>query len=108
MGLVGVPLFPYEVDKRPIWTVLFVCVLLCRIRSVPYEEGIAVFPRSLKVAIAGIRSLTVGRRSDPAFREPEATPYKGEQSVADLRKPAAYQQAARDLEVILDRYSVAS
>jgi hypothetical protein len=75
---------------------------------VPYEEGIAVFARSWKVAIAGIRSLTVGRRSDPAVRELRSTSYKGEQSVSDLRKPAAYQQTARDLEAILDRYSVAS
>jgi hypothetical protein len=76
---------------------------------VPYEEGIAVFARSWKVAIAaGIRSLTVGRRSDPAVRELRSTSYKGEQSVSDLRKPAAYQQTSRDLEAILDRYSVAS
>jgi len=67
-----------------------------------------VFPRSLKAVIAGLRSLTAGRRSDPAVRELRSTSYKDEPSVTAVRKPAAYQQAERDLEVILDRYGVAS
>jgi len=76
------------------------------------REGIAVFARSWKVAAAGIRSLTVGRRSDPVVRELRSTPYEGDQSVEgvpDLRKLAATdQRTARDLDALLDRYGVVS
>ena len=75
------------------------------------EEGIAVFARSLKVAVARIRSLTVGRRSDAVVRELKSTPYEGDQSVQgapDLRKLAATDQTARDLDSLLDRYGVVS
>jgi hypothetical protein len=68
-----------------------------------------VFPRSLKVVIAGIRLLTAGRRSNPVLRELRSTPYKVGQSVADQRKVAATdERTARDLDALLDRYGVAS
>ena len=67
-----------------------------------------MFARSLKAAIAGIRSLTAGRTSSPVSRELKSTPHTGDQSVSESRKPAAYQKSARDVEVILDRYGVAS
>jgi hypothetical protein len=68
-----------------------------------------VFPRSLKVVIAGIRSLTIGRRSNPVLRELRSTPFKDDQSVADLRKVAGTdQRTAQDLDALLDRYGVAS
>ena len=68
-----------------------------------------MFPRSLKVVISGIRSLTVGRRSNPVLRDLRSTPDKGDQSVPDLRKVAATdQRTARDLDALLDRYGVVS
>jgi len=70
-----------------------------------------VFDRSWKVAVARIRSLTIGRRSDAVVHELRSTPYEGDQSVQggpDLRKSAATDQRARDLDSLLDRYGVVS
>jgi len=67
-----------------------------------------VFARSLKALIAGIRSLTADRTSSPVRQELKSTPHTGDQSVSDSRQPAAYQKSARDVEVVLDRYGVAS
>ena len=89
-------MFLRRVDKRLVRSLIYLCVLKSRIRSVPHKEGIAVFA-SLKVAIAGIRSL---------LRELTSTPYAGDQSVQrvpDMRKLAAADQRAHDLNSLLER-----
>lgn len=72
-----------------------------------------MFTRSLKVAIAGIRSLTSdGRRPSPVRREPTSTPYRGDQSgrpAPELRKlTSTDQRTAQDLDLLLECNGVVS
>jgi hypothetical protein len=71
-----------------------------------------VFARSWKVAIDGIRSLTLDGRPNPALRELMSTPSSGDQSVQrepDLRKLAATEQrTAPDLNALLECNGVVS
>jgi len=62
-----------------------------------------VFARSLKVAIAGVRSLTVAKRPPTALRR-EHMPHKGDQA-RGRRDPQqlADQQTKHDLKTLLDR-----
>jgi hypothetical protein len=70
-----------------------------------------VFARSLKAAIAGIRSPILPRRR-VKLREPMSTPYKGDQSVqrmSDLRRLGATDQRnAHDLNALLSRNGMVS
>ena len=64
-----------------------------------------MFARSLKVAFAGIGSLSVGRESDQELRELDPSV----QQAPDPRKAGAtVQPTARDLDSLLDRYGVVS
>ncbi len=69
------------------------------------KEGIAVFARSLKVVIAGIRSLILdGWRPNPALGEDQSV-----SRVPDLRKLAATdQRTAHDLDSLLVRNGIVS
>ena len=64
-----------------------------------------MFARSLKVAFAGIGSLSVERPSNQELREQD----QSVQQAPDQRKSGATgQPTARDLDSLLDRYGVVS
>ena len=70
-----------------------------------------MFARSLRVAIAGVRSVTVARREPKAaHREHMSTPQKSDQAARGKPDPGqlAEQQAKRDVNKLLDRYGVVS
>ena len=62
-----------------------------------------MFARSLRVAIAGVRSVTVARRGPKAA-------HKSDQAARGKPDPRqlADQQAKRDVNKLLDRYGVVS
>lgn len=64
-----------------------------------------MFARSLKVAFAGIGSLTVERQSNQELREMD----QSVQQVPEPRKSGATAQpTSRDLDSLLDRYGMVS
>jgi len=70
-----------------------------------------VFARSLRVAIAGVRSVTVARRGPKAaHQENMSTSHKSDQAARGKPDPRqlADQQAKRDVNKLLDRYGVVS
>ena len=71
-----------------------------------------MLPRSLKVAIAGVRSLALDRRRpNPVLRELMST-HEGDQGVRrgpDLRQvPATEQRIANELDLLFERNGVVS